>query len=111
MLVRPARFELATFRFGGGRSIQLSYGRAALSLLHATARALLFYQRHRGLDQILSPFNPCENSLQVKGRLRRIAIRDAVNTMLPDENKRIRKHIKRNRKPTPLRSQHKLMLL
>ena len=27
-LVRPARFQRATFRLGGGRSMQLSYGRS-----------------------------------------------------------------------------------
>ena len=30
--MRPARFELATFRFGGERSIQLSYGRIRIDL-------------------------------------------------------------------------------
>jgi hypothetical protein len=31
-MVRPRRFELLTYSFGGCRSIQLSYGRARLSL-------------------------------------------------------------------------------
>jgi hypothetical protein len=34
-LVRPARFELTTFGSGGQRSIQLSYGRIELGILHA----------------------------------------------------------------------------
>ena len=36
-VVRPSRFELLTFCFGGKRSIQLSYGR---TFIHSIAKAI-----------------------------------------------------------------------
>jgi hypothetical protein len=38
-MVRPRRFELLTYSFGGCRSIQLSYGRIGLSLAWSGAEA------------------------------------------------------------------------
>ena len=39
-MARPERFELPTARFVAGYSIQLSYGRADLSLYHSRSMTL-----------------------------------------------------------------------
>ncbi len=97
LVVRPARFELATFRFGGGRSIQLSYGRVAASAYYRSialrsialegfrstdtqnyrdslAAALLLENSHCGLNQLLCPLDPGEDRLEIERGLGRIAV-------------------------------------
>jgi hypothetical protein len=40
-LARPERFELPTYCSGGNRSIQLSYGRASIKIIHALYQLLV----------------------------------------------------------------------
>lgn len=44
-MVRPARFELATFGFGGRHSIQLSYWRKTINTLCYVMKYKLFHYK------------------------------------------------------------------
>src|SRR5208282_3902871 len=74
-MVRPERFELPTYSSGGCRSIQLSYGRAAVMQVYIVGSAAsMVALRRSALDRsqrTFLPFIRLQNLLAQPQRLRR----------------------------------------
>jgi hypothetical protein len=73
--------------------------------------ALALELAHGGLDELLGAVDLVENSLEIERGLGRVAIRDAIDAVLSDEDEGIGEYIERDSEAASLQSEHKLVLL
>jgi hypothetical protein len=88
----------------GLRSILDTYRKHALAAL-----ALEF--GHGGLDELLGTVDLVENGFEVERGLGGVAIGDAVDAMLTDEDEGVGEHVERDSEAASLGTEHELVLL